>query len=125
MEPRPTPNADHEKLELKDIPLTLFNCVSSEIAEFTTVEKASTTQCNLVIWLQTFDMDQIVMGRTPQPALSESPPITPTVDQNNFARPEEISVSPDLSLDCSPGLEVCAFNSMCTNLSRSFILFSA
>uniref|UniRef100_U5GKA3 Uncharacterized protein n=1 Tax=Populus trichocarpa TaxID=3694 RepID=U5GKA3_POPTR len=42
------------------------------------------------------------MGRTPQPALSKSPPVTPTVDQNNFARPEEISVSPDLSLDCSP-----------------------
>jgi bloom syndrome protein len=63
------------------------------------------------------------MGRTPQPALSKSPPVTPTVDQNNFARPEEISVSPDLSLDCSPDSRFV--HSMCTNLSRSFILFSA
>jgi bloom syndrome protein len=77
----------------------------------------------MLAWWQSIDVDQIVMEHyqatcTPQPAISKFPPITPTVDQNSFITPEEISVPPELCSNCSHGFKVWALYMHC-----SFALF--
>ena len=76
----------------------------------------------LALW-QSIDVDQIVLEHyqatcTPQPPISKFQPITPTADQNSVIRPEEISVPPELCLNCSHGLKVSALHTHC-----SFMLF--
>ncbi|XP_057464955.1 ATP-dependent DNA helicase Q-like 4A isoform X2 [Actinidia eriantha] len=58
--------------------------------------------------LENIDVDQIVMEHyqstcTPQPSISKLPPVTPTVDKNNFVRDEETCLPSELCLSCNHG----------------------
>ncbi|KAF2319851.1 hypothetical protein GH714_019616 [Hevea brasiliensis] len=61
--------------------------------------------------LGNIDVDQIVMEHyhstcTPQPSVSKFPPITPTIDKNNFVRSEETFLPPELSQNCNHGCKL-------------------
>ncbi|XP_050210457.1 ATP-dependent DNA helicase Q-like 4A isoform X2 [Mercurialis annua] len=58
--------------------------------------------------LGNIDVDQIIMEHyqsncTPQPSISKFPPITPTVNKNNFPLFEENSLPPELCENCNHG----------------------
>nr|XP_023897078.1 ATP-dependent DNA helicase Q-like 4A [Quercus suber]POF20969.1 atp-dependent dna helicase q-like 4a [Quercus suber] len=60
--------------------------------------------------LENIDVDNIVERYqstcTPQPSISKLPPITPTIDKDNFSRQDESSLPLELCSNCSHGLKL-------------------
>ncbi|KAL0013198.1 hypothetical protein SO802_000267 [Lithocarpus litseifolius] len=60
--------------------------------------------------LENIDVDHIVERYqstcTPQPSISKLPPITPTIDKDNFSRKDESSLPMELCSNCSHGLKL-------------------
>ncbi|XP_041012179.1 ATP-dependent DNA helicase Q-like 4A [Juglans microcarpa x Juglans regia] len=60
--------------------------------------------------LENIDVDQIVEQYqstcTPQPSISKLPPITPTLDEDNFMRQDGNGLPPELCSNCSHGLKL-------------------